>query len=286
MTHAITLAHLQTGEAPRLSPLEAFVQWLANFIRLITGMKHRKVFPKNWKDHWPGLRELEWYRDQILAFSAQHVLSGGSLSDRTDFQLVMDVPDRYGVCPRTPKAMNRRFIAMAQFRLDPNTYIHRHIRRVARLASIALTTDASGRPLRLASRATSPNAPHWRRKETVLSANADALPRPRKARGRWCARSCAHARGSSRDSCGHAQARAPPTRASMSEKECQPAQRYRASEVAAVCAFAGRSSVARKPLPSWFFSSSTPPWARMIASVRVRPRPAPPVSRLREVSPR
>ena len=94
MNHATTLAKQTAGEAPRLSPLEAFVAWLATFLRTIAGLKRRTVFPPNWKDHWQGLRELEWYRDQILAFSAKHVLAGGSLDDRTDFQLITGCPGR------------------------------------------------------------------------------------------------------------------------------------------------------------------------------------------------
>ena len=129
------------------------------FSRTIAGLKRRTVFPSNWKDHWPGLRELEWYRDQILAFSAKHVLSGGSLDDRTDFQLILDVPDSYGVCPQTPQAMNRRFIAMAQFRLDPDKYIQRHIQRIAKRARHHARPRHAESPLRHAtktSRATSP----------------------------------------------------------------------------------------------------------------------------------
>ncbi len=209
MDHATTPAKRQKGEAPRLSPLEAFVAWVANLIRTIIGMKRRKVFPKNWRDHWAGLREIEYGRAQILAFAAKHVLTGGSLNDRTDFQLTLDVPDDYGICPRTPQAMNRRFIAVAQFRLNPHKYIFRHIHRIARAAGIVLTTDSSGCPLRHAPHATSPNAPHWRRKETALSASAGAFPPPHKARGRWHA--LAHDGGGSRRPALIAQARAPPT---------------------------------------------------------------------------
>ena len=217
MNHATILAKQTTGEAPRLSPLEAFVAWLTTFLRTIAGLKRRTVFPPNWKDHWPGLRELEWYRDQILAFSASHVLSGGSLDDRTDFQLILDVPAGYGICPQTPQAMNRRFIAMAQFRLDPDKYIQRHIRRIARAAGIQLDISNSGCPLRHASLASTQcvdptNAPHWRRKEN------GAFPPPRKARGRW--------RASSRDGGGShrpaliAQPRAPPPHSLLPIPHC------------------------------------------------------------------
>ncbi len=216
MDHAIIPRAQTTGEAPRLSPLEAFVQWVANFIRTITGMKRRKTFPPNWKDHWQGLRELEWYRDQILAFAAQHVLSGGSLNDHTDFDLTLDVPDDYGICPRTPQAMNRRFIAMGQFRLNPDKYIFRHIHRIARAAGITLTTDTSGCPLRHAPHATSPSlrleeestcARRKRRSLSSLNAQRDGLSR----------RSAAKAEGGSRRLAFIAQARAPPTPASMFE---------------------------------------------------------------------
>ena len=208
MDHAIIPRAQTIGEAPRLSPLEAIVAWIANFLRMITGMKRRKVFPPNWKDHWQGLRELEWYRDQILAFAAQHVLSGGSLNDHTDFDLTLDIPDDYGICPRTPEAMNRRFIAMAQFRLNPDKYILRHIRRIARSAGITLTTDSSGCPLRHASHVTSPSL-RLEEESTCTRRKAGAFPPPRKARGRW--------RASSRDGGGsrmrplQSRARAPPT---------------------------------------------------------------------------
>jgi len=227
MTHAIIPREQTTSEAPRLSPLEAFVQWIANFIRTITGMKRRKVFPTNWKDHWQGLRELEWYRDQILAFSAQHVLAGGSLNDRTDFQLILDVPANYGISPRTPMAMNQRFIAMAQFRLNPDRYIHRHIRRIARAAGITLTTDKSGCPLRHASHATSPSL-RLEEENTCARRMAGLFPPPRKARGRWRARSYAHDGGGNRGPTLVAQARAPPTPASMFENPAPVTQPLRA----------------------------------------------------------
>jgi hypothetical protein len=198
-----TIPREQTaGEAPRLSPLEAFVAWVANLIATITGMKRRKVFPKNWKDHWVGLRELEWYRDQILAFAASHVFAGGSLDDHTDFQLNTEIPDTYGVCPRTPKAMNQRFILAAAFRLDPNMFILRHIQRIACREGITLILSSSGSPLRLASRATSPGFADGGHRLVARTASSTA-----DRRGRWIAassrrdgggfsqRAPAHARG-------------------------------------------------------------------------------------------
>jgi hypothetical protein len=157
MNAATNPAKQTEGEAPRLSPLETFVAWVATFIAMITGMKRRKAFPPNWRYHWQGLRELEWYRDQILAFSAQHVFAGGSLEERTDHQLILDVPDGYGVCPSTPEAMNRRFILAAAFNLNPNKFILRHIQRIAKREGIALIMTANGSPLRLALQSTSPS---------------------------------------------------------------------------------------------------------------------------------
>ena len=192
MDHVLNHAKQTTGEAPRLSPLEAFVAWLTTFLRTIAGLKRRTTFPPNWKDHWPGLRELEWYRDQILAFSASHVLAGGSLDDRTDFQLILDVPVDYGVCPQTPQAMNRRFIAIGLFRLDPDKYIQRHIRRIARAAHAV-------------------------------------LPPPVRSTGGGGMRVLhAHDGGGSREPALTAHARAPPARLSMFENMSQPPQTLRA----------------------------------------------------------
>jgi hypothetical protein len=222
MDHAMIPREQTAGEAHRLSPLEAFVAWVANLIATITGMKRRKVFPKNWKDHWAGLRELEWYRDQILAFAASHVFAGGSLDDHTDFQLNTEIPDTYGVCPRTPKAMNQRFILAAAFRLDPNKFILRHIQRIARRAGIVLSFTASGSPLRLASHATSPGFAEGGHSERCegMSSTADR-------RGRWRAASSRRAGGGLSQ---HAQthARGPPTRTSMFENPPATPQTLRA----------------------------------------------------------
>ena len=208
MDHATTLAKHTTGAAEhRLSPLEAFVQWVANLLRIITGMKRRKVFPTNWKDHWQNLRELEWYRDQILAFAVSHVLAGGSLNDRTDFQLIDDIPANYGVCPRTPQAMNHRFIAMAQFRFNSSKYIRRHIKRIAKREGITLQSASSGCPLRLARKhrsLSSSNAQHW---------------------GRWRATSSSRDGGGSRWLALNARARAPPT---LAHRQPPPPQTLRA----------------------------------------------------------
>ena len=143
MTHAMIPREQTTGAAEhRLSPLEAFVAWVANLIRTIAGMKRRKVFPKNWKDHWEGLRQLEWRWDQMLAFSAAHVLAGNSLDEDAGLELVMDVPTDYGrPCPSTPREMNRRFILIQRLRLDPDKYILRHIRRIAKREGITLDAD-------------------------------------------------------------------------------------------------------------------------------------------------
>ena len=161
MDHATTLAKHSTGAAePRLSPLEAFVAWVANLIRTITGMKRRKTFPPNWKDHWQGLRQLEWCWDQMLAACAREVLSGGHLDHDIGFDLIMEVPDSYGrPCPSTPEEMNRRFILQARMKLDPDKYILRHIRRIAKREGVRLDSDMGTDPLRHAtktSRATSP----------------------------------------------------------------------------------------------------------------------------------
>ena len=227
MDHVLNHAKQTTGEAPRLSPLEAFVAWLTTFLRTIAGLKRRTVFPPNWKDHWPGLRELEWYRDQILAFSASHVLSGGSLDDRTDFQLILYVPEGYGICPQTPQAMNRRFIAMAQFRLDPDKYIQRHIRRIARAAGIQLITSASGCPLRLASLATSPTL-RVEEESTCVRRNHRSLSSSGALRRRrWHATSSSRDGGGSRDCSLQSRARAPPAAPTMSENPPQRAPRLR-----------------------------------------------------------
>jgi hypothetical protein len=189
MNHATILAQPNAGEASRLSPLAAFVAWVASLIRTIAGMKRRKVFPPNWQDHWQGLRQCEWLQHQLLGFCVQHLLAGHSLDDLADVPLVMEVPDSYGGrCPSTPEAMNRRFIQLQRFRLDPEACILRHLRRLAKREHLDLVLDASGCPLRLVRRAASP-AFHAA-VDSRCSLSTFAATR----RGMQHARSCRHTR--------------------------------------------------------------------------------------------
>ena len=179
MTHATILAKPNEGEAPRLSPLEAFVQWVANLIATIAGMKRRKVFPTNWKDHWEGLRQLEWCWDQMLAACAKQVFAGGSLDQDIGFELVMDVPADYGrACPLTPQDMNRRFIHQQRLRLDPDKYILRHIRRIAKREGTRLEISSCGSPL------VSPDC------AKVVAGETPTAPRVLRPYGAWGSPAC------------------------------------------------------------------------------------------------
>ena len=180
MDHVTTHLKRDEGAAEhRLSPLEAFVAWVASLIATLTGMKRRKVFPTNWKDHWAGLRQLEWCWDQTLAFSAAHVLAGKSLDEDAGFQLVMDVPADYGrPCPSTPREMNRRFILIQRLRLDPDKYILRHIRRIAKREGIVLATSSSGCPL------VSPDC------AKVVAGETPTAPRVLRPYGAWGSPAC------------------------------------------------------------------------------------------------
>ena len=150
MTHVRDHSMPPISEASRPSLLEAFVAWVARLLALIAGLKRRKVFPPNWKDCWRNLQQAEWGRAQLFALCVREVLAGRSLDTDASFTLDLDPPEDYGVCPRTARAMNQRFLQIARFQLDPNRYILRHLRRIAKRERLHLACDANGCPCRLA----------------------------------------------------------------------------------------------------------------------------------------
>ena len=150
MTHVRDHSMPPISEASRPSLLEAFVAWVARLLALIAGLKRRKVFPPNWKDCWRNLQQAEWGRAQLFALCVREVLAGRSLDTDASFTLDLDPPEDYGVCPRTARAMNQRFLQIARFQLDPNRYILRHLRRIAKRERLHLACDANGCPYRLA----------------------------------------------------------------------------------------------------------------------------------------
>ena len=149
MTHVRDHSMPPNGEASRPSLLEACVAWIARLFALIAGLKRRKVFPPNWKDCWKNLQQAEWGRAQLLALCVREVLAGRSLDTDASFTLDLDPPEGYGVCPRTARGMNQRFLQIARFQLDPNRYILRHLRRIAKRERLHLACDANGCPYRL-----------------------------------------------------------------------------------------------------------------------------------------
>ena len=156
MTHVRDHSMPPNGEASRPSLLEACVAWIARLFALIAGLKRRKVFPPNWKDCWKNLQQAEWGRAQLLALCVREVLAGRSLDTDASFTLDLDPPEGYGVCPRTARGMNQRFLQIARFQLDPNRYILRHLRRIAKRERLHLACDANGCPYRLTPLAADP----------------------------------------------------------------------------------------------------------------------------------
>ena len=200
MTHVRDHSIPPNGEASRLSLLEACVAWIARLFALIAGLKRRKVFPPNWKDCWRNLQQAEWGRAQLLALCVREVLAGRSLDTDASFTLDLDPPEDYGVCPRTARAMNQRFLQIARFQLDPNRCILRHLRRIAKRERLHLACDANGCPYRLA----------------PLAADSASCVEPKLTVRTFCALGLLRHRVATPNRHGHdaplrAQARAPPT---------------------------------------------------------------------------
>jgi hypothetical protein len=149
MKNARTIAPMPFGETPLeqdhsatsqswLASLAAFIAWLFNAIAKLKRVKRTTKFKANWRDHFGGLRETEWHVAQMLAQGAARLLSGKTLDDADYVSLPMP-PDFGGPCPRTPYAMNLRFLKLAHFMRDPERYIRRHAARIAKREGIDLS---------------------------------------------------------------------------------------------------------------------------------------------------
>jgi hypothetical protein len=111
--------------------LIACIAWLFDAITRLKRVKRTTRFKGDWRDHFDRLRACEWQMHQMLAQGAALLLSGKTLDDADFVQLPM--PANYGgPCPRTPFAMNCRFLKLAQFMRDPEFYIRRHAARIAK----------------------------------------------------------------------------------------------------------------------------------------------------------
>jgi hypothetical protein len=130
-----------TNTAPQhswLASLVAFIAWLFDAIAKLKRVKRTTKFKANWRDHFDGLRETEWHVAQMLAQGVALLLSGKTLDDADYISTPMPA-DFGGPCPRTPYAMNLRFLKVAQFMRDPEKYIRRHAARIAKRAGIDLS---------------------------------------------------------------------------------------------------------------------------------------------------
>jgi hypothetical protein len=114
-----------------LASLVAFIAWLFDAITKLKRVKRTTKFKANWRDHFDGLRHSEWHMAQMLAQGAALLLSGKTLDDADYINTPMPA-DYGGPCPRTPFAMNLRFLKLAHFMRDPERYIRRHAARIAK----------------------------------------------------------------------------------------------------------------------------------------------------------
>jgi hypothetical protein len=120
-----------------LASLIAFIAWLFDAIAKLKRVKRTTKFKANWREHFDDLRETEWRVAQMLAQGAALLLSGKTLNDADYINTPMPA-DFGGPCPRTPFAMNLRFLKLAQFMRDPEKYIRRHAARIAKRCGIDL----------------------------------------------------------------------------------------------------------------------------------------------------
>lgn len=120
---------------PEHDPNATSPSWLAYIVMLLARLlasitklntiRRTTKFKPEWRDSWPGLRQSEWHRHQMLAQGAALLLAGKTLDDAGYTNVPM--PADYGEpCPRTPYEMKRRFAVIADWLRDPEVHIHRH----------------------------------------------------------------------------------------------------------------------------------------------------------------
>lgn len=136
----------EEGEGSWLWPLHALIALIASLLDQIAKLKRIRAttkFKPTWRDHWQDLRQCEWLRDQVIAHGLASLLAGKDLD--LDAPLIMDPPDDYGAsCPRTPFAMNQRFLAIARWTANPEAIIReRYKRLVKRLGRDPLAVHGS-----------------------------------------------------------------------------------------------------------------------------------------------
>ena len=132
----------KASQSDWFTPLAMFIAWLAHLFEQVAKLKRIRrttKFKANWRDHWEGLRQLEWMRDQVLAACAARLLAGETLDAESDFTPSTEPPADYGgPCPKTPSEMNRRFLVMARCNADPEPVIRAHAAGIAKRAGIDL----------------------------------------------------------------------------------------------------------------------------------------------------
>ena len=82
------------------APPAVLIVWLAHLFEQVARPKcvrRTTKFKPNWRDHWQGLRQLEWMRYQVLAACAARLLAGQDLE--FDFTLATEPPADYGGPP-------------------------------------------------------------------------------------------------------------------------------------------------------------------------------------------
>lgn len=136
----------EEGGGSWLWPLHALIALIASLLDQIAKLKRIRPttrFKPTWRDHWRDLRQCEWLRDQVIAHGLASLLAGNDLD--LDASLIMDPPDDYGAsCPRTPFAMNQRFLAIARWTANPEAIIReRYKRLVKRLGCDPLAAHGS-----------------------------------------------------------------------------------------------------------------------------------------------
>ena len=134
MTHAMNPREERSTSDSWLAPFIAFIAWLLDTIAKLQKVRRTTRFKPTWRERFPELIRAEWHRDQLLAQGAALILAGKSLD--TPAEPILDPPPGYGgPCPRTPFEMNRRYLALARFLKDPETFIRRHAAQIAKDAS-------------------------------------------------------------------------------------------------------------------------------------------------------
>jgi len=94
-------------------------------------MRRVREARRDFREHWPGLRQSEWLMAQIIAEGARRLLAHADIG-LDCIPCIAEPPEWFAPeGPRDALAMHRRMLALARFHADPIAVIRRRAHEIA-----------------------------------------------------------------------------------------------------------------------------------------------------------